>query len=153
MNLQTLSKSQKDYLETIWFLSQGEDEELASKLVRIKDIASTLGVAPPSVVEYVQRLKAQGKVNVVPRKGVSLTQKGIVEAKLLQNRHRIVECYLKNVLGLEAELATLQASSTEHIIHPKLLEAMFKHIQESIKCPQPSCEEPYCTINPTELIE
>ena len=99
------TNSMKDYITAIYYLTKEKENEenkdsseTESPVIRVKDIASKLGVAPPSVVEYVQRLKDTGIVEVFPRNGVSLTKEGRKEAKLLTNRFKIVQCFFMIVL-------------------------------------------------------
>lgn len=134
-----LTESQKEYLTTLYHLSRKNEGEEEESLVRIKDIAAEMGVAPPSVVEYVQRLARQEKVRVVPRKGVSLTEKGLKEAKVLVNRHRIIACFLKHVLKLDEELSNLQAHAMEHLMEGETMVALFNHINAEVGCPHKDC--------------
>lgn len=139
------STSMKDYITAIYYLSKEKEKDLKDNqtkeqpLIRIKDIASKLGVAPPSVVEYVQRLKDTGIVDVFPRKGVSLTENGLKEAQIITNRFRIVQCFFQNVLNIEDELATNQAHMIEHLIDPNVIKNLYDHINGVIGCPNSNC--------------
>lgn len=139
------TNSMKDYITTIYYLTKEKEKENNKKainetpLIRVKDIASKLGVAPPSVVEYVQRLKDNGIVDVFPRKGVSLTKEGMKEASIISNRFRIVQCFFENILNVDSDLATIQAHSIEHLIDPEVIKNLYKHIDNVIGCPNPNC--------------
>ena len=141
------SHSMKDYITTIYYLTKEKESENQKKsvteteipIIRVKDIASKLGVAPPSVVEYVQRLKESGIVDVYPRKGVSLTQQGFNEAKILANRYKIVQCFFANVLKVDNNLATEQAHIIEHLMDPDVIKKLYNHIDNEIGCPNPNC--------------
>ena len=139
------SHSMKDYITTIYYLTKEKENENQKKaisetpIIRVKDIASRLGVAPPSVVEYVQRLKDSGIVEVYPRKGVTLTTDGLKEAKVLSNRYRIVQCFFSNVLKVDNELAVEQAHTIEHLMSPEVIKKLYDHIDGEIGCPNADC--------------
>lgn len=137
----------KDYISAIYYLTVEKEKENDKKtnatseqpIIRVKDIAAKLGVAPPSVVEYVQRLKDTGIVDVFPRKGVSLTKSGLKEAKVIANRFRIMQCFFQNVLNVEKELATTQAHTIEHLVDPKVIQNLYEHIDGIMGCPNSKC--------------
>lgn len=138
----TYSSSKKDYLTTIFSLST-QNEELNNDeypIIRVKDIAANLGVAPPSVVEYVQRLKIQGLLDVFPRKGVALTTLGEREAKLLNNRFKIVSCFFQNILKIESDLSNSQAHDVEHLLDQAIIRNLYDHIDSLIGCPNQKCD-------------
>jgi Mn-dependent DtxR family transcriptional regulator len=109
-------------------------------LIRIKDIASSLGVAPPSVVEYVQRLKDENLVEVIPRKGIIMTEAGIKEANILKNRYKIVQCFFQNILKVDTDLSTDQAHKIEHLLDQKVIRNLYDHIDAIIGCPNEKCQ-------------
>lgn len=140
------TNSMKDYITAIYYLTKEKEKEenkestdTESPIIRVKDIASKLGVAPPSVVEYVQRLKDTGIVDVYPRKGVSLTEDGLKEAKIIANRFKIVQCFFANVLKVDADTASNQAHSIEHLIDPIVIKNLYNHIDGVIGCPNEKC--------------
>jgi DtxR family Mn-dependent transcriptional regulator len=142
-----LSTSMKDYISAIYVLTQEKDKEGKNNglddeqpIIRVKDIASKLGVAPPSVVEYVQRLKDSGIVNVFPRKGVSLTKDGIKEAIIISNRYKIMQCFFANILNVDNELAINQAHTIEHLIDPNIVKNLYNHIEATLGCPNDNCK-------------
>ena len=144
---QVYTTSMKDYISAIYYLTKEKEKENDKKtsaateqpIIRVKDIASKLGVAPPSVVEYVQRLKDTGIVEVYPRKGVSLTKNGLKEAKVIANRYRIVQCFFENVLNVDKDLAVDQAHQIEHLIDPVVIKNLYDHIDGIIGCPNSNC--------------
>lgn len=139
-----LTESQKDYLTVIWRLFQAD----RTKLVRTKDIAHQLGVATPSVVEYLRRLENQGLVKVLPRRGIKFTENGLEVANLLINRHHLLQCLFQNVLGLEKGLSFTQASSLEHLIHPKMLKGLHLFLVDNYHCPREGCTPEACFERP-----
>ena len=64
----------------------------------------------------------QGLLVYVPRKGVSLTEKGRTLALLTLRKHRLIEVFLVNTLKLELSEVHDEAELLEHVISDKLLQ-------------------------------
>lgn len=84
-----LSRKAEDYLEAILNIAEEKGH------VRIKDIAVTLGVRPPSVVEMVNRLDKKDLVEYRKYDGVSLTGEGRAIAIIVKERHDIIKTFLR----------------------------------------------------------
>ena len=50
------------------------------------------------------------------RRGVRLTEKGVVEARRVIRRHRLLELFLTRVLGLDWSEVDAEAEALEHAI-------------------------------------
>ncbi|MER3396720.1 MAG: hypothetical protein C4318_01730 [Acidimicrobiia bacterium] len=64
-------------------------------------LAERLGVTPVSVSEMVRRLHETGFVKFGPKRTIELTEAGMELANATVLRHRILECLLVDVLGIE----------------------------------------------------
>jgi len=137
----TYTSSMKDYITKIYDLTKEQKGSNGSDvpIIRVKDIASSLGVAPPSVVEYIQRLKEENVVEVFPRKGVSLTEYGKKEAKILKNRYKIIQCFFQNILKVDSDLSNKQAHIVEHLLDQTIIRNLYDHINGIIGCPNDNC--------------
>ncbi len=113
-----LSSTQEDYLETIYRL------ERKKRVARPRDIGDRLDVAGSSVTAALQNLSEKGLVNYEPYGLVTLTEKGLLEARKVLTRHRILEDFLANVLDLEDERAQATACEMEHAVDPVALERL-----------------------------
>ncbi len=65
-----LSESMEDYLEAIFEI------EKQKRVVRVRDVASRLGVTMPSVNGALKNLEAKGLINHEKYEYIELTQKG-----------------------------------------------------------------------------
>jgi DtxR family Mn-dependent transcriptional regulator len=63
-------------------------------------LADVLGVSAPAVTRMVQRLRDAGFLEHEPYRGIALTPAGEHEAIRSIRRHRLVEVFLVNVMGL-----------------------------------------------------
>ncbi|MBN1815992.1 MAG: metal-dependent transcriptional regulator [Sedimentisphaerales bacterium] len=113
-----LTASLEDYLEAIFHL------ENKDKVARGKDIAEALGVAQPSVTGAMRSLAGKGLVNYEPYGLVTLTEAGRREAGRIAEKHRIIESFFVQVLGVDIETAQRAACKAEHALGPAVCERL-----------------------------
>lgn len=113
-----LSGPVEDYLKAIY------DLERVGEPATTNDIALRLGVAPASVSGMVRRLADQGLITHEPYRGVRLTGDGRQAALRTLRRHRILECYLTEVLGYPWDRVHEEAEQLEHAASEELIERM-----------------------------
>src|SRR5712692_7324889 len=123
------SRAVQDYLEAIHSL--GGDE----KVVSPADIALRLEVRSPSVTGMLKRLAKAGWITYESGQGARLTEKGVVEARRVIRRHRLVELFLTRVLGLDWSEVDTEAEALEHAISPRLEQALAAHLGEPLHDP------------------
>ncbi|MDR2739975.1 MAG: metal-dependent transcriptional regulator [Treponema sp.] len=112
-----MTQSLEDYLEMVSFLSdEGE--------VRVTDIASRLGVSKPSVLTALKTLEEQGLLEHQRYRTVSLTPKGVVWASEIRERHNFLTTFLRDIIGVSAEIAEEDACKMEHILSEETLRKM-----------------------------
>jgi DtxR family transcriptional regulator, Mn-dependent transcriptional regulator len=116
--LQPLSAPVEDYLKAIY------DLERVGAPAATNDIADRLAISPASVSGMVKRLAEQGLITHEPYKGVRLTGDGRRAALRTLRRHRILECYLTEVLGYEWDGVHAEAEQLEHAASEELIERM-----------------------------
>lgn len=109
-----LSENVEMYLETIYVLTEG------GAVARTKDIASEWKVSQPSATEMVQKLAAAGFVHYEPYRGASLTPEGLVLGRAVIRKHRLLERFLVDVVGVPREAAEDPACAMEHAIPPEM---------------------------------
>lgn len=105
-----LSRKAEDYLEAILNITEEKGH------VRIKDIATTLGVRPPSVVEMVNRLDKKDLVEYRKYDGVTLTKDGRAIATIVKERHDIIKSFLE-IINVPEKIADTDACTMEHELH------------------------------------
>jgi DtxR family manganese transport transcriptional regulator len=111
----------EDYVELIADLlaTQGE--------ARATDVAKRLGVAHPTAVKTIGRLKREGLVTARPYRGIFLTKSGHELAERVRARHRLmVELLL--AVGVPPEAAETDAEGMEHHASEAALEAFARFL-------------------------
>jgi len=111
-----LSSTLEDYLETIYRI------EKKKRVARPRDISRAQNVAGSTVTAALQSLAQKGLINYEPYEVITLTEDGRKRADQLFVRHNIIEDFLKNILGLEAERAAATACDMEHAVDQEALE-------------------------------
>jgi DtxR family transcriptional regulator, manganese transport regulator len=107
----------QDYCELIADLIEISGE------ARTVDIARRLGVAHPTVVKTIARLKRDGLVSAEPYRAVFLTEEGTRLALAARHRHHIVLRFLA-AIGVPEETARRDAEGIEHHVSEETLEAI-----------------------------
>ncbi len=87
-------------------------------------LARELAVAPSSVTAMMDRLVAHGLVDRRGRGRVRLTAHGRSHGLVLLRRHRLVETYLCQVLGVPADEVHREAEVLEHAVSQALEDRM-----------------------------
>jgi DtxR family Mn-dependent transcriptional regulator len=113
-----LSAPVEDYLKAIY------DLELVGAPASTNDIADRLAISPASVSGMMRRLAEQRLITHEPYRGVRLTADGRRAALRTLRRHRILECYLTEVLGYSWDRVHDEAEQLEHAASEELVERM-----------------------------
>ena len=135
------SHSVEEYLEAIY--SFNEKGELAKN----KELAKKLKVAPPSVTQMIKKLAAEGLVEHKPYKGVALTGRGMALAQKVVRKHRLLERFLHDFLGLNRDKVHDEACRMEHTLSDEAALALCKALDSPETCPDDEKPIPPCPLN------
>ena len=105
------------YVKAIYILS------LESDKIRSKDISNYLGFSRPSVSRAMNSLKEKGLVRKDKNGFIRLTEGGIILAKHICERHRLITRHLI-VLGVDEKTAEEDAGRIEHFISDTTFDAI-----------------------------
>ncbi len=128
--------NREDYLINILRLTNGTGS------VKTTDISKYMGVAPASVTEMLKVLSREGLVNYEKYRGVSLTEKGIKDAKSLRRKHHIMERFLTDVLDVDPESAHGEAHAIEHALSDEAASKMCRLIGTKVDSDCDTCPNP-----------
>lgn len=124
-----LSEAVQDYLKAIHSLGG------ADHLVSPAEIAGAMRVKAPSVTAMLKRLAEAGWIDYQPGDGAKLTATGLTEARRVIRRHRLIELFLTQVLGLDWSEVDAEAEALEHAISPRLEQAIADHLGQPLEDP------------------
>ena len=116
----------EDYVELIADLTAATGE------ARTTDIAKRVGVAHPTAIKAIGRLKLAGFATSKPYRGIFLTGEGRALARRVKARHRLVVDVLLEI-GVPLEAAEADGEGIEHHVSDTTLKAFGRFIRERHK--------------------
>ena len=121
--------AEEEYLQTIFWLME------AGLPITGANVARAMQLSPPTVHEMIKRLETDGYVTRSEDKILHLTEDGRAEAEQITRRHRMIERFLTDVLGIPWDEVHEEAERLEHAMSPVLEERMKAAIGEAKTCP------------------
>jgi DtxR family transcriptional regulator, Mn-dependent transcriptional regulator len=114
------SSTVENYLKAIY---QGQSTLTADgRLVPMGQVAAALNVTPGTATTMVKALAESGLAEYEPYSGVRLTAAGEKLAALVLRRHRLVELFLVQVMGMSWAEVHEEAEKLEHVVSERLIE-------------------------------
>jgi DtxR family Mn-dependent transcriptional regulator len=110
----------EDYLKCILLEQQARPDDL----VTTGRIAEALGVAPGTATAMVKTLADSDLLIYEPYSGVRLTRAGRQLAAHVVRRHRLLELFLVQVMGMDWSEVHEEAERLEHAVSDRVLERM-----------------------------
>ena len=114
------SSTVENYLKAI---HQGQSSLAPEqRLVPMGQVASALGVTPGTATTMVKALAESGLAEYEPYSGVRLSAAGEKLAGLVLRRHRLVELFLVQVMGMSWADVHDDAEQLEHVVSERLID-------------------------------
>jgi DtxR family Mn-dependent transcriptional regulator len=117
------------YLEAIYYM------ETEGESVRSARLADWLGVSRPTVTVALRRMIRDDMVRIDARKEIVLTESGREAASAIVRRHRIMERWLTDALGLDWVQADEEAARLEHAISELVEMRLYEALGRPTTCP------------------
>ncbi len=114
------SPTVENYLKQILMISLERDK----REVPMGMISESLKVTPGTATSMVKNLEKEGWLTYKSRKGVKLTASGRKLGMNILRRHRLLETFLVETLGLDWSEIHDEAEELEHAISEKVLERL-----------------------------
>ena len=121
--------AEEEYLQMMFWLEE------AGLPITGANIARAMQLSPPTVHEMIGRLENDGYVDRADDKSLTFTEKGRSEAEAITRRHRLIERFLTDVLGIPWDEVHEEAERLEHAMSPVLEERMLAAIGDATTCP------------------
>jgi DtxR family Mn-dependent transcriptional regulator len=121
--------AEEEYLQTMFWLEE------AGLPINGANIARAMQLSPPTVHEMIGRLEEDGYVERADDKSLTFTERGRGEAQAIVRRHRLIERFLTDVLGIPWDEVHEEAERLEHAMSPVLEERMLAAIGDAKTCP------------------
>jgi len=111
-----LTRSEENYLKTIFHLSEGGKRE-----VNTNSVAESLNTKPASVSDMIKKLSSKSLLSYQKYKGVNVSDQGKTEALKVIRKHRLWEVFLVDKLKFNWDEVHEIAEQLEHIKSPDLV--------------------------------
>src|SRR5919198_2307400 len=121
--------STQDYLAAIYDLAGSGKPVIGARL------AKHMAVSAPAVTEAMHRMARGGYVKMGQGKELTLTPKGRQIAEVMARRHRLLERWLTDTLGLNWTDAHEEAHRLEHALSPRVEDRLAEMLGMPSTCP------------------
>src|SRR6187399_1414535 len=121
--------AEEEYLQSLFWLQE------AGLPMTGANVARAMQLSPPTVHEMIGRLERDGYITRASDKTISFTESGEGHAEGIVRRHRLIERFLTDVLGIPWDEVHEEAERLEHAMSPVLEERMLAAIGDAKTCP------------------
>ncbi len=129
MSAEHATVAEEEYLETIFWLQEAGLPMTGANIARARQVSA------PTVHEMIGRLERDGYVTRAADKRIAFTPSGREHAEGIVRRHRLIERFLTDVLGIPWDEVHEEAERLEHAMSPVLEERMLAAIGDARTCP------------------
>jgi len=125
----TATVAEEEYLQILFWLQE------AGLPMTGANIARAMQLSAPTVHEMVGRLERDGYITRNSDRAIAFTPTGAEHAEGIVRRHRLIERFLTDVLGVPWDEVHEEAERLEHAMSPVLEERMMVAIGDAKTCP------------------
>ena len=125
----TATVAEEEYLQSLFWLQEAGLPMTGANLARAMQLSA------PTVHEMIGRLERDGYITRASDRSISFTNDGAGHAEGIVRRHRLIERFLTDVLGIPWDEVHEEAERLEHAMSPVLEERMRAAIGDAKTCP------------------
>jgi DtxR family Mn-dependent transcriptional regulator len=129
MMSETATVAEEEYLQSLFWLQE------AGLPMTGANVARAMQLSAPTVHEMVGRLERDGYITRARDRTITFTQTGAEHAEGIVRRHRLIERFLTDILGVSWDEVHEEAERLEHAMSPVLEERMLAAIGDAKTCP------------------
>jgi len=129
MTTEHATVAEEEYLQTLFWLQEAKLPMTGANVARAMQLSA------PTVHEMIGRLERDGYITRGASKVISFTDNGREHAEGVVRRHRLIERFLTDVLGIAWDEVHEEAERLEHAMSPVLEERMLAAIGDAKTCP------------------
>jgi DtxR family transcriptional regulator, iron-dependent repressor len=125
----TATVAEEEYLQILFWLHE------AGLPMTGANVARAMQLSAPTVHEMLGRLEGDGYITRDAQRAISFTGEGERHAEGIVRRHRLIERFLTDVLGVPWDEVHEEAERLEHAMSPTLQARMLAAIGDAKTCP------------------
>jgi DtxR family Mn-dependent transcriptional regulator len=126
-----LSSTFEDYLEAVLMITENGENSATPQ-----EVAAATGAKEADVGATIASLVEEGYLEQAPDGTLQLTEKGKAVAAKVARKHRVLQCFLTEVLGVEESAASQEACALEHGISDETIDRLSSYMDGGA-CPPP----------------
>jgi DtxR family Mn-dependent transcriptional regulator len=128
--------AEEEYLQIIYWLMEAELPITGA------NIARAMRLSPPTVHEMLGRLEQDGYVTRDEDRSLAFSPSGLEQAEAIVGRHRLIERFLTDVVGIAWDDVHEEAERLEHAMSPAFEQWMISAVGDAKTCPHGHPIEP-----------
>ncbi len=121
--------AEQDYLESLFWLFEAELPMTGANLARAMQLSA------PTVHEMLGRLERDGYIDRGEGRGIRFTGSGREQAEQIVGRHRMIERFLTDVVGVPWDDVHEEAEQLEHAMTPRFEAYVRATVGDAKTCP------------------
>src|SRR6202140_790376 len=129
MSAASVTVAEEEYLQILFWLQEAGLPMTGANMVRAMQLSA------PTVHEMVGRLERDGYISRAADRTIAFTSAGAEHAEGIVRRHRLIERFLTDILGVPWDEVHEEAERLEHAMSPVLEERMRAAIGDAKTCP------------------
>jgi DtxR family Mn-dependent transcriptional regulator len=129
MGLEQATRAEQDYLETLFWLFEAGLPMTGANLSRAMQLSA------PTVHEMIRRLQRDGYIVRGADRTIRFTDSGRAHAEAIVSRHRMIERFLTDVVGVPWDDVHEEAEQLEHAMTPRFEAYVRASVGDAKTCP------------------
>src|SRR6202162_3746531 len=129
MTSHSATVAEEEYLQSLFWLQE------AGLPMTGANVARAMQLSAPTVHEMIGRLERDGYITRGADRAIAFTDSGAGHAEGIVRRHRLIERFLTDILGVPWNEVHEEAERLEHAMSPVLEERMRAAIGDAKTCP------------------
>ncbi len=121
--------AEEEYLQSLFWLQE------AALPLTAANVARAMQLSAPTVHEMLGRLERDGYITRGQDRAIAFTESGAQHAEVIVRRHRLIERFLTDILGVPWDEVHEEAERLEHAMSPVLEQRMLAAIGDAKTCP------------------
>jgi DtxR family transcriptional regulator, Mn-dependent transcriptional regulator len=124
-----ITDAEEEYLQTLFWLFE------AGLPMTAANVGRAMRLSAPTVSEMIGRLERDGYVSRDPDRTISFTESGRTDAERIVSRHRMIERFLTDIVGVPWDEVHEEAEHLEHAMTPRFEAYVHSSVGDALTCP------------------
>jgi DtxR family Mn-dependent transcriptional regulator len=124
-----ITDAEEEYLQTLFWLFE------AGLPMTAANVGRAMRLSAPTVSEMIGRLERDGYIHRDTGRTISFTESGRADAERIVSRHRMIERFLTDVVGVPWDEVHEEAEHLEHAMTPRFEAYVRASVGDALTCP------------------